>query len=120
MCRNTTYHTPLVRVVRLPVDSFIYFLFFICLTADINSECYNSAAGEQDLHFTVLKKHNVLRPFLFCVRRFSGCVLRGAADRPSEAGVLDKTGLPGDPQRRSQEQRGSGAGQAALNTDTHT
>lgn len=54
--------------------------------------------------------------------RFSGCVLRGAANRPSKTGVLDKTGLLGDPQRRSQEQRGSGAGEAALNihTQTHT
>lgn len=48
--------------------------------------------------------------------RFSGCVLRGATHRPSEAGVPDKTGLPGDPQRRGQEQRGGGAREAAMKT----
>lgn len=58
---------------------------------------------------------HLMRPFS-CVGRFPGCVLRGAADRPSEAGVSDQAGLPGDPQRRSKEQRGSGAGEAALNT----
>ena len=55
------------------------------------------------------------KPFSMC--RFSGCVLWSAADRPPEAGVLDQTGLPGDPQRRSQEPRGSGAGEAALNIE---
>lgn len=57
--------------------------------------------------------------FLFCVCRISGCLLRGAANRPSEAGVLDETGLPGDPQGRSQEQRGSGVREAAVKINTH-
>lgn len=52
--------------------------------------------------------------------RFPRSFLRGAADRPSAAGVPDKAGLPWDPSRRSKEQRGCGAGQAALSKNTLT
>lgn len=52
--------------------------------------------------------------------RFPRSFLRGAADRPSASGVPDKAGLPWDPSRRSEEQRGCGAGQAALSKSTLT
>ena len=108
--------------VGLRVDAFTPFKFnrieiFICQPA---GECWNllyrslfcisvklmRCSWRAQYSFKCLNKtyciylpftYIYLLPVCVCVCRFSGCVLRGAADRPSETRVPDKTGLPGDP-----------------------